>query len=210
MPRAHHVQGKEHRRAGIPPRYLSNFLSFSTRLGYLFGEIIEEATQSGQALIAGADVVAPLGLEITEKLTHALGGNVFSAETGDRPVTFRSHESEKQFDRIAVTLDRCRAHPLVYFEALLEERKNDWSDRCHGALSIDGGVAKRPGAPAGGMQQIASVGEARVRGFDARCRCPPRSGNKPAEHFIYDNRMKAAARHRRIDRRLRHRPNSSV
>jgi hypothetical protein len=42
------------------------------------------------------------------------------------------------------------------------------------------------------------------RRLDVCCHRPPRIGNKPAKRFTEDSWIKAAARHRRVDWRLRH------
>jgi len=58
-------------------------LTNAKHLGCSAADVLEETVDGGQALVAGADVVGTVSLEVAQKADHPVEGEIVEAETRD-------------------------------------------------------------------------------------------------------------------------------
>jgi hypothetical protein len=66
-------------------------------------EVGEEGVQSGEALVARANVIATLSLEMAEELSYALRREILDRKPRDGPVALAGDEGEEQPERVAIS-----------------------------------------------------------------------------------------------------------
>ena len=113
--------------------------------GGLSGNVIEEALEGGETLIARANVVVALALERVEEPPDPLGGEVGDLQGGQLAASVFCRERQEQSDGVSIAADGGRTEPLASLEMILEECVQQAAERGHGHawIPLQTGSAKR-------------------------------------------------------------------
>jgi len=116
---------------------------FSQHLRFPASEIVKEASQCRQALVASPDVVAPFSLEGVQEAKHALGAQILQRESRDLAPRILGRVLQEQPQGVPVALDggwpKPLACPQVICKESVEDRSQGWSG--HGQTSPRDGEA---------------------------------------------------------------------
>jgi hypothetical protein len=85
------------------------------------GDVLEEGVQRGQPLVAGADVVASVLLEVAKEADYPLEGQIVERQPGDLASLVVGNEEQKEPDRVPVAAHRRRTQPFHSDEMADEE-----------------------------------------------------------------------------------------
>ena len=77
------------------------------------GDVLEEAVQRGESLVAGADVVAALLFEASQERDHPLAGQIIKRQARDPAALLCGDEHEQEPDRVAVAAHRAGRRPFT-------------------------------------------------------------------------------------------------
>ena len=111
------------RRGDALDRDRGHLLADSEHLRRPCGDVLEQAVQRGEPLVAGADVVAAVLLEVTEERDHPLEGQIVERQARDLAALLGGDEHEQEPDRVAVAAHRARAEALDGDQVIDEEAR---------------------------------------------------------------------------------------
>ena len=100
------------RRRDALDRDRGDLLADSEHLRRSGGDVLEQAVDRGEPLVAGADVVAAVLFEVSQEREDPLQGEILERQARDPAALLRGEEHEQQPDRVAVAAHRTRAQSV--------------------------------------------------------------------------------------------------
>ena len=104
-------------------------LADSEHLRRAGGDVVEERVDGSKALVAGADVVVPVSLEMTKESEDPLEAQIFQGKSSDPAALVVGYETKKEPDGVAIAVHRCRPETLDGHQMVDEERVQDVAER---------------------------------------------------------------------------------
>ena len=135
------------RRGGAFDRDGGDLLAGGEHVRGASGDVVEQAVQGGQPLVAGAGVVAPVVLEVAEECHHPVEGQVGEGQAGDLAALVGRDEHQEQPHGVAVAAHRGGAEAFDRDQVAGEERVQDRAERLglglgHRGTWVQAGAAK--------------------------------------------------------------------
>ena len=93
------------------------------------GDVLEEAVECGESLIAGAGAVVAIHFEVAEEPLDPIEREIGERKPGDRAPLVPRDEHEQEPDRVPVAADRGRPEALHRDEVVDEERVEQGPER---------------------------------------------------------------------------------
>ena len=137
------------------------------------GDVLEEAVQGGQPLVAGADVVAAVLLEVAQEGHDLLEGEVGEGQAGDLAALGGGGECQEEPDGVAVAADRGGAQAFDRDEVVSEEGVQDRSERLGRFMAPPGSRRARRRPRTGGWLGPAAAGSSSGRPMSSVVRRGP-------------------------------------
>jgi hypothetical protein len=120
-------------------------LAHGEHVGLACGDVVEQGVQGSQALVAGADVVAAVVLEVAQEAEDPFEGQVLDAEPGDLGALVVCDEMQQEPYRVAIAAHRRPAQSLHGDQVVDEEGVQERPERPrpgHGCACTKVGAAK--------------------------------------------------------------------
>jgi hypothetical protein len=119
-------------------------LADSEHLRRSCGDVLKEAVQRGEPLVARADVVSAFLLEVSQERDHSLAGQIIGRQARDLAAFLSGEEHEQEADRVAVAAHRAGAQALHGDRVIDEVAVQDRAERVafHRAICDQTGSAK--------------------------------------------------------------------
>jgi hypothetical protein len=108
------------------------------------GDVLEQAVDRGEPLVAGADVIAAVLFEVAQEREDPLQGEIPHRQARDLAALLGGEEHEQQPDRVAVAADRSGAQSLDRDQVIEEIGVQQLPERRgggHRAVSVQAGAA---------------------------------------------------------------------
>ena len=145
------------RRGGALGRDGRDLLAGGEHLRCASGDVVEQAVQGGQPLVAGAGVVAAVVLEVAQERHDPVEGEVGERQPGDLAALVGRDEHQEQPDGVAVAAHRGGAQAFDRDQVAGEEGVQERAERLGAGSSCrlgPGGLGEGLEPPVGLVQQL--------------------------------------------------------